>query len=58
MVCLVINGKELPHKEILIQHLQCIEGMTSIVLNINREKTNVILGNQKSCDMGKRIYCG
>lgn len=53
MVCLVINGKELPHKEILIQHLQCIEGMTSIVLNINREKTNVILGNQNRVIWGK-----
>ena len=55
MVCLIINGKELPHKEILIQHLQSIEGMTSIVLNINREKTNVILGNQNIVIWGKEF---
>ena len=55
MVCIVINGRELPHKEILIQQLQCIEGMTSIVLNINREKTNVILGKQNHVIWGKEF---
>lgn len=44
MVCLVINGKDLPYKEELIQSLRQVEGMTSISLNINKEKTNVILG--------------
>lgn len=53
MVCLVINGKNLPHKEILIQRLQNIKGMTSIVCNINREKTNVILGKQNHVIWGK-----
>jgi 23S rRNA (uracil1939-C5)-methyltransferase len=46
MVCLVINGKDIPHKEELIQGLQKIPGMKSICLNINREKTNVILGEK------------
>ena len=53
MVCLVINGKSLPHKEILVQRLQNIKGMTSIVCNINREKTNVILGKQNNVIWGK-----
>ncbi len=44
MVCLVINGKKLPHSEALVSRLQKIPGMTSISLNINRERTNVILG--------------
>ena len=44
MVCLVINGKDIPAKEALITALTGIEGMKSICLNINREKTNVILG--------------
>lgn len=46
MVCLVINGKHLPHKEELIKKLQMLEGMTSIVLNINEKNTNVILGEK------------
>jgi 23S rRNA (uracil1939-C5)-methyltransferase len=46
MVCLVINGKELPHKEELVDSLKKINGMKSICLNVNKEKTNVILGNK------------
>jgi 23S rRNA (uracil1939-C5)-methyltransferase len=46
MVCLVINGKDLPHKEKLIQGLLKIQGMKSICLNINKENTNVILGEK------------
>lgn len=45
MVCLVINGEVLPSAKKLVDRLKKIEGMTSICLNINREKTNVILGN-------------
>lgn len=45
MVCLIINGQELPHKDVLIERLKEIAGMTSICLNINKEKTNVILGD-------------
>ncbi len=46
MVCLVINGKDLPHKEKLIEKLKEIPGMKSISLNVNKEKTNVILGDK------------
>lgn len=46
MVCLVINGTQLPHQEELIQGLLKIEGMKSICLNVNKEKTNVILGDK------------
>ncbi|BBF44800.1 RNA methyltransferase, TrmA family [Lachnospiraceae bacterium KM106-2] len=46
MVCLIINGAKLPHAEELVERLTKIEGMTSICLNVNKEKTNVILGNQ------------
>ena len=45
MVCLVINGKEIPHKEKLIEKLSSIEGMTSITTSTNTKKTNVIMGN-------------
>ena len=44
MVCLVINGNNLPNGEILAERLAKIPGMTSITLSINREKTNVIMG--------------
>lgn len=45
MVCLVINGKRLPAQEKLIEELGKIEGMTSISINQNTKKTNVILGD-------------
>lgn len=45
MVCLVINGNELPHAAEFITRLRTIEGMTSICLNLNTKKTNVILGS-------------
>ena len=44
MVCLVINGKKLPHADIFAERLKEVPGMTSISYNINQEKTNVILG--------------
>ena len=46
MVCLVINGNKIPHVEELVDALKDIEGMTSITYNINREKTNVIMGKE------------
>lgn len=46
MVCLVINGKKLPHSEKLVEELVKIQGMTSITLNVNTKKTNVILGDE------------
>lgn len=46
MVCLVINGNSLPCGEILAERLAQIPGMTSITLSINKDKTNVIMGNQ------------
>ena len=44
MVCLVINGKTLPHGETLAKRLAEIPGMTSITFSVNCEKTNVIMG--------------
>ncbi|MDO4522489.1 MAG: 23S rRNA (uracil(1939)-C(5))-methyltransferase RlmD [Eubacteriales bacterium] len=46
MVCLVVNGDRLPKSEALVKSLQEIPGMTSISLNVNRERTNVILGHE------------
>ena len=46
MVCLVINGDALPHGEAFVERLRAIPGMTSISFNVNKEKTNVILGRK------------
>lgn len=46
MVCLVINGDKIPHSEKLVDNLVEIPGMTSITLNVNKERTNVILGRE------------
>ena len=46
MVCIVANSDSVPHTEALIEQLEEIDGMTSIILNINREKTNVVLGKE------------
>ena len=46
MVCLVINGKDIPAKEQLVEELRQVKGMTSISYSINQEKTNVIMGKE------------
>lgn len=44
MVCLVINGKKIPHGEELAERLKKIDGMTSITVSSNMKNTNVIMG--------------
>ncbi len=51
MVCLVINGDTVPGKGELISSLQSMvlpdnRKIASVMLNINRERTNVILGTE------------
>lgn len=46
MVCLVINGKNLPKEDRLVSTLREIPGMTSIWLNYNTKNTNVIMGTE------------
>lgn len=46
MTCVIINGKNLPNKDELVYELCKLEGMTSISLNINTNKSNVILGQK------------
>ena len=46
MVCIIINGKNLPNEEKLTEELCKLEGMYSISLNINTKKSNVILGDK------------
>lgn len=52
MICIVINGDDIPYSRELVESLkQNIKDLKTIVLNINRKSTNVILG-----DMNKVIY--
>ena len=44
LVCLVINGQKLPHAEDLIRRLQAFPGFTSLVLSVNTQPGNTILG--------------
>ena len=48
LVCIVINGRKLPYKEQLVEKLLKFkkDGLKSITLNYNEEKTNVILGTE------------
>lgn len=46
MVCIVINGSKLPSHEKLVDRLTQVKGMTSITINVNKEKSNVILGQK------------
>ena len=52
MVCLIINANKLLQEETLVEALRQIEGMTSISINSNLEKTNVILGKETQCIWG------
>lgn len=45
MVCLVINGDDIPHRERLVEALKDA-GAASVSCSINREKTNVIMGKE------------
>ena len=46
LVCLVINGKKLPHEDELVKRIRaaCSETV-GVVLNVNTKDTNVILGD-------------
>lgn len=47
MACAVVNGDSIPEKDMLISLLKDnVQGLKSVVLNINKEKTNVILGKK------------
>ena len=51
MVCVVINGTSLSHEKELVKMLKTLSfsndrKIASIMLNYNKEKTNVILGNE------------
>ena len=46
MVCLILNGNKLPKEDQLVKSLCEIPGMTSITINVNKKRSNVILGEE------------
>ena len=47
LVCLVVNGRELPREGVLVELLrQSCPGLVGVVLNVNTQRTNVILGRE------------
>ncbi len=46
MVCLIINGNELPYQKQLVERLQVVNNIISIVLNYNTKKNNIIVGDK------------
>lgn len=46
MVCAVVNGERIKALDSLVEKLKNVENVKSIVLNRNKEKTNVILGEE------------
>lgn len=64
MVCLVANGEKLPHAERLVDALESALGdsLKSVVLNVNRKDTNVVLGDKNILLYGREyiydVLCG
>ena len=46
LVCLVVNGRKLPHIEDLVQRLQAVPGFTTLVLSVNTKQGNTVLGDE------------
>ncbi len=62
MVCIVINGTSIPNENNLIEELKKISGFKTLIVNINRKKTNVVLGSECKTIYGNGyitdILCG
>ena len=46
LVCLVVNGRKLPHIPELVEKLKKIPGFTSLVLAVNTRPGNAVLGDE------------
>ncbi|MBE6757344.1 MAG: 23S rRNA (uracil(1939)-C(5))-methyltransferase RlmD [Ruminococcaceae bacterium] len=47
MVCLVCTSGRLPNTEDLVTRLRAVSGVCTVVVNINRADTNVVLGDEE-----------
>ena len=46
LVCLVVNGRKLPHIDDLIRRLSAVPGFTTLVLSVNTKAGNAVLGDE------------
>ena len=46
LVCLAVNGRKLPHSEVLIEKLRAVPGFATLVLSVNTKKGNTVLGDE------------
>ncbi len=46
LVCLVVNGRKLPHARELTERLKAVPGFKTLVLGVNTRKGNAILGEE------------
>ncbi len=53
MVVLVVTDKKVPHLEVLLERLKNLDGFQSLLLNINSEDTNLVLGKENVLIYGK-----
>lgn len=54
MVCYVVNGNGLKQEDLLVERLKnALPNLKSVVINSNREKTNVILGSKNRVVFGQ-----
>lgn len=55
LLCLVLNGSHLPHEEEVCQILQQEFSLTTVLINKNTERTNVILGRRTRTVLGPGV---
>lgn len=63
LVCLVVNGRKLPHEQALVARLRArVKGLTSVVISVNTKRGNVILGEEFRAIFGdgmiEDVLCG
>lgn len=63
MITLVINGKELPYSDELVESFKAeLPGLKSVVINVNTDDTNVVLGKKNKTLYGEGyitdVLCG
>ncbi len=46
LVCLVVNGRNFPRQEALIEALKAVPGFATLVLSVNQKPGNTILGDE------------
>lgn len=57
MACAVINSNTLPDSKYLVDTLKTVDGVKSICVNVNKSKSNVILGNDTKTIWGSDTIC-